>query len=65
MKKPSLKDFILFYISIWIAIDIFLSQQTPDPFVGAIFGNLIMVAINVVGGCVMIITDWAPWRDTE
>jgi hypothetical protein len=66
IRRPTLKMFLLMYGIAWACLCWFLAAQIPArPLAGIIVGNLIMVAINLIGTIVAASTGWAPWRETN
>jgi hypothetical protein len=65
MRKPTLKTFLMLYVAVWVALDIYMARQTlPYPFLGASIGNFIMVVINLIG-LPFAICGHVPWREND
>jgi hypothetical protein len=65
MRKPTFKTFLMFYVAVWISLDIYMAHQTPPyPFLGVSIGNLIMVVINLIGAA-FAACGHRPWRQND
>lgn len=60
--RPTLPWFLVLWVALWLGTDMYLAIPAGMGWHGAIIGNLIFIAFNLIGTC-FAFAGLTPWKD--